>query len=150
MTVEETAQRLNELAKLIAEATPEMTQQAAVTAKSLIQERIQELGQNENEVSLTPYSEEYKKVRQKRGFETSFTNLTFTGQMWGATRIIGSNQEGGKYVVTVGGGDTESKSKLEWNSDRYGDILSVSKKEEIQLQQGIDDELNKLVKQVGL
>ncbi len=150
MTPEETAIKLNELAKLMATETPDMAQEAALTAKALIQERIQETGEDYNETQLTPYSEDYKKARNKKGFETAFTNLTFTGQMWRATRIISSGQEGNGYAVRVGGSDTPSKDKLGWNSEHYGDILRTSKNEEIKLQQQIDKRLNELVKQVGL
>ena len=150
MTPEETAIKLNELAKLMVENTPDMTQTAALTAKALIQERIQELGEDANEVALTPYSDEYINVRNKKGYETAFTNLTFTGQMWRATGIVSEGATAKGYTVQIGGGDTTSKNKVQWNSERYGDILRVSKKEETQLQVQINEQLNDFIKQVGL
>ena len=150
MTPDEAAIRLNELAKLIAENTPDMTQTAALTAKALIQERIQELGEDANEVALTPYSDEYVNVRNKKGYETTFTNLTFTGQMWRSTGIVNEGATAKGYTVEIGGGDATAKNKVQWNSERYGDILRVSKKEETQLQVQINEQLNDFIKQVGL
>lgn len=150
MTPEETAKALNELAKSIAEETPDMVQESALTAKALIQERIQELGEDSNEVSLNPYSESYKKIRQKRGFEVGHVNLTFTGQMWRGTRIISEGATSNGYEVIIGGSDPDSKNKLGFNSEHYGDVLRLAKKEEAKLQAGINDRLNELVKQAGL
>lgn len=150
MTPEETAHALNNLAKLIAEQTPDMAQGAALTAKALIQERIQESGQDAIGAELTPYSESYRKLRNKKGYETAFTNVTFTGQMWRATNISSTTFEGSKYVVEIGGTDTPSKDKLNWNSERYGDLLRLSKNEENKLQTKIDDTLIDLVKKSGL
>ncbi len=150
MTTDEAAIRLNELAKLIAENTPDMTQTAALTAKALIQKRIQELGEDANEVALTPYSDEYVNVRNKKGYETAFTNLTFTGQMWRSTGIVNEGATAKGYTVEIGGGDATAKNKVQWNSERYGDILRVSKKEETQLQVQINERLNDFIKQVGL
>lgn len=150
MTPEETAEALNEWAKLMSEGTPDVMQESALTAKALIQERIQETGQDALGVELTPYSESYRKVRQKKGYETAFKNLTFTGEMWRKTLITSEEQEGNKYVVTIGGTDQLTKDKLDGHSDDYGDILRLAKTEEEKLQRNIDEWAEELKKQAGL
>lgn len=153
MTEIETAQALNDLAKLIAENTPDMTQTAALSAKAKIQKRIQETGETANEVELRVYSKEYKKFKVKSGKDVGFTNLTFSGEMWRKTGITSTGQGDKGYEVIIGGLDVETEKKIEGNSfspSFRGDILRVSKKEEQELQEGIDDYLNKLVKQAGL
>lgn len=153
MTTQEAAEKLNQLAKLIAESTPNITQGAALTAKALIQERIQETGHDANEVQLTPYSEEYKKVRQRISRQTGFVDLTITGDMWRKTGIKSTGQSSKGYEVIIGGLDSLTEKKIEGNSfgpSFRGDILRVSKKEEVSLQENIDNSLNKIIKQVGL
>lgn len=150
MSNEEIIVKLNELAKAISENTPEIIQEVALNAKALIQERIQETGNNAQEQSLNAYSESYKKIRSKRGFETSFTNLTFTGEMWRSTSIIDTNQQGNKYVVSIGGNTSITKDKILWNSERYGDILKTSSAEEDKLASQVNESLNQIIKQVGL
>lgn len=150
MSDEEIIIKLNELAKAISEKTPEIIQDVAINAKALIQERIQETGNNAQEQSLNAYSESYKKIRSKRGFETAFTNLTFTGEMWRSTSIIEANQQGNKYVVSIGGNTSITKDKILWNSERYGDILRTSSVEEDKLASQVNESLNQIIKQVGL
>lgn len=150
MTPEETAKALNNLAKQIAERLPEITERVALDAKALIQERIQERGLNAEEVSLTPYSDEYKKVRENNNLFSDHVSLTLTGQMWRNTEITNSGFEGGKYVVTIGGLAEASKNKLTWNSDHYGDVLRLSKKEENKLQERINKSIDIIIKESGL
>jgi hypothetical protein len=157
MTVEETAAALNLYAKLIAEATPEMAQEAATSAASVIRDRLQNQGEDANEVQLRPYNPEYKEFKTKYfGYVENFTNLTLTGEMFGSDKgtknidIISSGQGAKGYEVIVGGKTSTSQQKINWNSERYGDILRVSKKEENELQAGIDEKLEELKIKAGL
>ncbi len=155
MTPEETAIVLNNYAKLIAENTPDMAQTAATTAASNIRDRIQNHGLDANEVQLRPYNPEYKKLKQdKYNYIENFTNLTLTGEMFGVAKknidIISAGQGSNGYEVIVGGKTATSQQKINWNSESYGDILRLTKKEETNLQIEIDKTLEKLKVQVGL
>jgi hypothetical protein len=150
MTIEETIARLEKLNELIIQNIPDMTQLAAVQSKSLIQERIQEFGLNAEEAELGSYSESYKKIRNKKGLQTKHVDLTNSGQMWRATRVVKSEQVGKRYEVSVAGGDSTAQNKLNYNSERYGDVLRTSNEEELKMSQVIDDRLSELIKEVGL
>ena len=127
-----------------------MAQTSAVQAKSLIQERIQELGLNAQEAELGSYSPAYAKKRAKKGFQTNHIDLTYTGQMWRGTRVTDSSPSGNRYEVSVAGGNPDAQAKLNYVSDRYGDVLQTSSSEEKKLSQFIDDRLNELIKEAGL
>ena len=73
------------------------------------------------------------------------TNLTFTGDMWRNFQIIKEGDVGGNYVVSIGGKSKGSDNKIGWNSERYGDILRLTKEEEELLDQTFDDELQRII-----
>lgn len=150
MNIEETVIAINKLSDLITQNIPDIAQTIATQTKSLIQERIQEFGLNSQEAELTAYSTAYKKVRTKKGLQTNHTDLTSTGQMWRGTRITEAGQAGAGYEVTVTGADGFSKNKLNWNSDRYGDVLQPSAKEEAKMVVIVDEALTELIKEAGL
>jgi len=151
MSTEEVAKALNELAKLIAESTPDIVQTAALTAKALIVDRLQEEGLDANEVQLAPYNPEYKKFKQKNyGYIENFTNLTLTGNMLKRLEIISEGATSKGYEVVIGEKLQEDKDKVNYNSQHYGDILRTSKAEEERLQKGIDEYYKKLITQAGL
>ena len=140
-------------AKLMA-SLRSFTAQRAMDAKALIQDRIQERGLNAEEVQLGNYtSEPYKKKRQKGGRQTAYVDLTITrggAGMFGSTGIIEERTEADSATTVVGGKDEFTANKLEWNSDRYGDVLEVSKKEEQLIVDSFNGLLEELIAETGL
>lgn len=152
MSLEEVSERLNRLAEAIAENIPALTQEAAITAKTKIQERIQESGLNEELVSFPAYNPQYKKRKAKLQGEsaTSFRNLTLSGAMWRQTGIKSQGDNGGRYEVVIGGLNQEAQDKINWNSEQLGDILKISEDEEKVLKEDYEAGLDELISQSGL
>jgi len=155
MTPEQASEALDNLAKLIAENIPEITQTIALTAKQKIQDRIQERGLSDELVSFPGYSPSYKKYKaNKKGERTvAFRNLTLEGGttgMWGQTDIISTGITSRGYEVVVGGRDEFTKNKIDWNAEQIGDFLKVSDQEDAELASDYDAELDKLIAESGL
>lgn len=83
--------------------------------------------QRDNKGSLfSKYSEAYKKVRDKKNYTNARKNFKFTGQMWSQFGVTGSTQKS----VFIGGKSSDSKDKIEKNTDREGElIIDASPKE---------------------
>lgn len=140
---------INAMLRDIADNVPNIVQVIAVDAKALVRNRIQEKGLNAEEQELAGYSPAYKKRKQKAGKDVGFTNLTFSGDMFRKIDIVEAGQRGSEYVVTIGGKDKLSEDKVEWNSERYGDIMDVSDEEEKLLAQSVDDQIQNIINQSG-
>lgn len=73
---------------------------------------------------------DYKSWREANGLQTTFIDLSYTNRMWQDIGIIATFKTGDSYTVTVGGKDQETKDKLDWNTQRFGDFLALDAKEE--------------------
>lgn len=158
MTPDQASEALDNLAKLIAENIPDITQTMALTGKALVQERIQEGGLSSELVSFPAYSKRYKKYKGKKQGEgaTSFRNLTLSGDMWRKTGIKSAGNTSKGYEVIIGGTTEDAQDKINWNADKdggygeVGDFLSLSKDEQLVLVSDYDAELDKLIAESGL
>src|SRR5574337_1037918 len=108
---------------------PDLATTVANDAKVLVRNRIQSKGLTAEETPFPTYTEGYKKikVRMFKAKNTSITNLTATGDMWRNWGIIAEKIEKGKIIIEVGGRTDDSANKIDWNSERYGDITRLSK-----------------------
>jgi hypothetical protein len=150
MTLDETIQHINNLSDLIAESIPDIAGVVAVSAKTLIQERIQETSLDANEQIYPAYSADYKKKRLKSGLSNPNVNMTFSGQMWRGIRPISEGTDANGYYVIIGGSNSDSSAKLSYMEARYTNVLKLSVSEEKKCAQIIDFELEKLIKKAGL
>lgn len=76
----------------------------------------------------------YKDVRHANGLQTEFVDLTFSGRMFGGTRLLSTENEGNEFTANVGGTDQEVDNKLGWNVERYGpDTFSPTKEEQAEI-----------------
>ena len=92
----------------------------------------------------------YKEWRELNNLQTDHVDLTFTGDMWRKTAIISAGLAPEGYVVSIGGNTREAQDKINYASDKYGNILSVSEKEEKNLTEDYDEMLDKLIAESGL
>lgn len=99
-------------------------QEAALTAKALLARRVQTTGIGKDYTSRA-----YVRLRQKRGFEIRFVNLTFSGGMFQGWKQPGNYREGLKVGGTVSGIDLETKNKLRWNKSRYPNFDKLNQEE---------------------
>jgi len=139
-TLETIQQAIEDSLGDLVQAFPSIVQKVGKDSIAKIRNRIQENGIDADGNKLRGYSTAYKK-RKAKTQDTSITNLTLSGDMWRKTDIISAQQEGDKYVVTIGGKDDHAQDKIDGNSfgngkgggGNYGDILRVSEKEEEEL-----------------
>lgn len=93
----------------------------------------------------------YKKWREENGLQTDHVDLTFTGDMFRNLGIVKTGLTSKDvYVVEVGGKTEDSQDKIDWNSDRYKDILRLSKDEEKLLSKVADEEITRIIKNIGV
>lgn len=78
-------------------------------------------------------------VREAHGNQISFVDLTFTGRMFQNIGVITTEKVGNQYQTTVAGFDEETRKKMKWNAERYGQFFSSSESE-IKMLQGLFDE----------
>lgn len=154
MNPEEYIARLQKFQSLLVADLPRFTAEKAMDANALVQNRIINRGLNADEVQLGFYtSEPYKKKREKHGRQTEFVDLTFTrggAGMFGSTSLIFSEYQNGIARAVVGGKDEFTQKKLQWNSDRYGDVLAMSAKEIELIDASYEEWLGGLIKEAGL
>lgn len=151
---EEYIARLEKFRARLQSELPPFVATTAMNAKALIQSRIQERGLNSDEEVLGIYtSEPYKKKREKKGRQTEYVDVTFTrggAGMLGSTGIVSETFVNGIVTVKVAGKDEFTQNKLDWNSDRYGDILETTKKEDALLLSTFEDFLQQLIDETNL
>lgn len=93
----------------------------------------------------------YKDWREFNGLQTNHIDLKFSGDMWRDIDVI-SNESSAHGVVTIVGAKNSITRKsgksslktddlMEFNSDRYGDIMAISQEEENELAMALDAEL---------
>lgn len=76
------------------------------------------------------YSPKYKARKIKLGRYRGHIDLQLTTRMWSSTGVVEKEVKGkGGFVVTIAARDQENQDKLDYNSDRYGNVLEQSKSE---------------------
>lgn len=103
-------------------------------AKALIQQRVQEKGLNANNTKTPDYSPAYANRRKKKGLQTGYMDLTFTGEMFRSIGVTDKKTEGEKTIITLAGRDEFTQNKIDWNSEKQFEVLKLSKEEEDILQ----------------
>jgi len=148
LSLEDSIQRIDNLILTLEAQIPRIATEISLGVKANIQDRFQESGKDATGKLLPPYSEPYAKYRDKNKLQTEYVDLTFSRGgigMWSKTGLTGVTK-GKKFLVSIGGQDGETKDKLRWNSERYGDILRPSKSERNEAIEIFSFRLEKIVK----
>lgn len=77
----------------------------------------------------------YKEFREYNNRRTDITDLTFTGSMWKEMDVFPLDSTAVKATVKIEPRTQRSKRVAAFNSDRYGNILALSKLERDQLKE---------------
>lgn len=147
-----------------------------VTAKSLVQNRIQETGKNSKGSKLGDYSDNgisphfyfgkgskstdaklrslqkkgqkvsYSDFRRLDGKQNKHVDLTFTGRMWRGIGLVQSNTSNNRTTVKIGPKDTRTDKVSESNSRRYGNFLNLSSDEVDELEEDIQFDIETIIK----
>jgi hypothetical protein len=146
-----------------------------VTAKSLVQNRVQETGKDSKGTQLGDYSEnkispfyfigkgskatdsklkklqrEKKKIsysdfRRLDGKQNKHVDLTFTGGMWRGIGLVQSNTSNNRTTVKIAPKDERTDKVSESNSKRYGNFLNLSSEEVEELEEDIQFEVESII-----
>ena len=147
-----------------------------VTAKSLVQDRVQETGKDSKGTQLGDYSEngisafyfigkgskstdaklkklqkEGKKVsysdfRKLDGKQNKHVDLTFSGRMWRGIGLVQTNTQNNRTTVKVGPKDAYTDKVSESNSKRYGNFLNLSSEEVEEIEEDIQFDIEAIIK----
>jgi len=92
----------------------------------------------------------YKKIREVQGRQTGFVDFTLTGRMWGNIKLVSDRSELNNGVAVIKATEDIQKKKLAGNTERRGEILGLSKKEESRLAELYEVWLSNLLRRRGL
>lgn len=138
---------------------------AAVTARSLVVNRIQNEGVHAGNArysknKLNPKkllgtelragaaaelrekgSMSYEEWRVANGLQVDHVDLTYSGRMFQNFQVQGTNREGNSIVTVISVTQQDEVKKMEANKERYGDFLEITEKEKDLLLLDFEDEL---------
>jgi len=137
MTPEDFINNLNKAFDKTSEDMLPTMEEAALTGKALLARRIQNEG-----FGRTYISRGYRKLRELKGYEIRFVNLTFTGAMFRGWKIPFSFREGLKIGGSVAGVDQETKNKLKWNKSRFPNFNQLHDDDKKLLKEFVQNRLN--------
>lgn len=154
MGIEEYILRMEKFKTLLIQRLPEFTATQALNAYALIHLRIVQSGLIGEEEILQIYtSEQYKKKRRKAGRQTEHVDLTFTrggAGMFGSTGLVKQEMKGAVAIAVVAGRDGFTQDKLDWNSERYGDVLAPSLEETTLIFEKFDEWVFGIAEETGV
>jgi hypothetical protein len=140
----------------------------ALTGQSLIQHRIQEEGvpgrkYSKNKLPAFFFDDKastargrkfvddategisYEEFREADGKQVDHVDLTFSGRMFGGTRIIRLTSGGSAFVAQVGGTDAEVDAKLGYAVERFGEkVFDPTPEEQREIDEIAEDFLSTL------
>lgn len=154
MTLDEYIIRWARFKDLLIQRLPQFTATMALEAAALIKLRIVEKGLiGENEISQIYTSDQYKRKRQKSGRQIEHVDLTYTrggAGMFGSTGLVLQEMKNDVARAVVAGRDEFTQNKLDWNSERYGDVLGASNKEKQHVYDAFDKWLYEIAVEAGI
>lgn len=179
MTFDEYNERMNALIADLPEMHANLLIGVASTANAMIKQRIQTSGTDSNGGKYKPYSEWYQKYKTDKGKNKGFTDFSFTNRMWNNIQLIkektteeiavitakDKGNKGGNINVPVKAHVRKGKKiaatsktiyipsnyeKLEKNTERFGEILALSKNEIEDLRKDYDAGILEIFRVHGL
>lgn len=149
MTPEEFSNRISRAVMKVQKNLPDIIDDNANNHKALIRDRFTQRGLNVDdsgeETTFPAYSEGYEKKREKKGLNVAPNRLVFTGGMFRGLDIVNRQISEGKYTAVLGGKDADSRDKLEFNNERYHNILKPSNEEVKIMQDAYVDSVMKII-----
>ena len=150
---------LRDTAEILEVRIPELLVEQEITAKSLVQDRIQETGKDSKGGQLGIYSQtkipaffffgkgtkatdaklkvlskegkklSYADFRKLDGKQNQYVDLTFSGRMWRETGLVRKEATNKKAVIVIGQTTPRSEEIAGYMTDRYGNFLELSQEE---------------------
>jgi hypothetical protein len=152
ITIKQFEENANSFLNSVGRAFVDMNERVAVTALSIIKERIVQDGENSKGGQLGKYTDKYARYKNKNGMNGNFVDLKATESMWKDIGVINSVESNGNVITSVAGKDTATRKGgqttseiMGFNAERYGDFLEASELEINQLIAVYDAELQELL-----
>lgn len=115
---------------------------SAVDTVALISDRVQQRGLKTDGSRIKSfYSYGYGLKRRKKGLQTKFIDLTFTGDMLADYTVVPD----GNDSFVAGFRSDKSARKAEWNEERFGTIFQASKDELDTLKKAVFETVGRLL-----
>jgi hypothetical protein len=166
MTKEEYQTRFNNLlADLNGSALGDALVATTNEAQLYIKTRIQETGINSEGQPYEAYTKQYKRfknaeVKHRPGTKNKnnsskykgFTDFSFTNRMWMNTKVVSDVSEASSEIgkATISQTTDFDRNKMEWNTERFGDIMKLSKDEEKNVKQSYNERIAEIFTRNGL
>lgn len=155
----ETIEALRRTADQLDDEIPILLLEQQVTAKSLVQDRVQETGKDKSGSQLGDYSTReipaffflgkgtkatdakikklikdkknlsYAGFRKLDGKQNKYVDLTFSGQTWRQTGLTDKGKKGKKVFITIGPTTPRAEEISDLLTERYGNYLELSDEE---------------------
>lgn len=134
ITLLDYSKRLNGVIKdLHTGAHGQVMVQVASNAIVLIKQRVQEKGLNPDGAKYPEYSKGYLKYKKKEGKYRGFVDFSFTARMWDNIKLVSPKEELNEGIAVIKGTTSFEQNKLNWNTEKKGEILALSEKEKEKL-----------------
>lgn len=124
-------------------ADPDLvTRSAAFDTVAMISDRVQQQGNKANGTKIQSfYSTSYGKKRASKGLQTSFVDLTFTGDMM--VDFLPMQDSSGNWGA--GFISERNAQKARWNEERFGTIFELSNDELVVIESAIQENVDKIL-----
>ena len=130
ITLLEYNKRLNGvIADLQTGAHGQVMTQVASNAIVMVKQRVQEKGLNPEGAKYSPYSKSYQKAKEKAGKYRGFVDFSLTNRMWSNIKIVSDKAELDLGTAVIKATTTFEQDKLNWNTEKKGEILALSESE---------------------
>lgn len=167
--------KLNEAADKIDQELPSLLLESEITAKSLVQKRIQDEGKDKDGKKIGDYSQNkipaffylgkgtkksdvkvrkaikekkklsYADFRRLDGKQNKFVDLTFTGQMFRDIGVTETNNNSKEASIVIAPKTKRSEEVAGYNTERFGNFLAPSEEELELLAEDLGDSINNIL-----
>lgn len=150
ITPEEYQKRIDKALQALHKKLPDIIDSKALNQKQVFRERVTQRGQNVNSSGSEVAFPDYSKYYGRKKDETHVTpdRLLMTGDMLRKLTIVRRDSSNGRYTATLGGSDQFAQDKLNYNGEKFGDILKPSNEEVVLLEQSYLEDIADVINEV--
>jgi len=84
----------------------------------------------EDKIRQGDWFQSYADFREANNLDSEDIDFTFSGDMWRNTGVKMVQSSGAQTVVIVGGQTTRAQDIIDWQEERYGNIIAINEEEE--------------------
>lgn len=119
-----------------------LLRQAVLDGVALVTNRIETKGEKSDGSKIgNSYNEWYAKKRQKLGRQTSFIDLSLTGQMLNNYKLLPYGSTG----YAMGFDNAFAGQKADWNEERFGELFIPTKEENDLIIKAVENRIKEIL-----